>query len=116
MFAGLSAQVSNGTCNDELVKCTIETGRQLMDRIVALVRIRNQILAIVDRSDDRFAGFLIKEYLSRTELGCWCIKAIDEVAREKLFLHIIVIGIRIDEDVGERGCRISDVAGFREQP
>ena len=86
-----------------------------MDGIVTLVRIGNEILAIIDRPDDRFAGCLVEEYLLGTEIGCWSIQAIDEVAREKLFVHIIAIGIRIDEDIGERRCRISNIARLREQ-
>src|SRR5579862_6239689 len=90
---------------DRLVKAFGQGGWLVAD----LVSFRQRSVVIVNWSQ-RIAKIAIRdEYAFGTNVVGRRIKGNDEVARKEIFAPHGVDGFRIDEYVGEGGCRIADV-------
>ena len=72
--------------------------------MVDLVLQGQDILVVVDQANMPVAG--IEEDLLRAEVIRWRIQTDDEMAREQILPLHFINGVRVDEDVGERRCRI----------
>ena len=109
----LAPRIPDRPGNDEGAHRPHEAFGQHIDRMVDLVLHRQDVLVVVDQANMLVAG--IEEDLLRAEIVRRRVKADDEMAREQILLQRLVIGVRIDEDVGEGRGRVADIAAAVKQ-
>ena len=79
------------------------------------MRMRNEILTVVDRGNDGVASFVVQEDCLRTEVGGGRVQAIDEIPGKQVVSGGVAIRFWIDEDVSKGSCRVTDITGLREE-
>ena len=109
----LAPRIADRPGDDEGAHGLDQAFGQHIDRMVDLVLHRQDILVVVDQPDVPVAG--IEKHLLRAEIVRWRIQPDDEMPREQVLLQRLVIGVGVDEDVGEGRRRVADIAAAMEQ-
>ena len=104
----LTPRVADRPRDDESTHCLHQTAGQHVDRMVDLVLHREDVLVVFNQSNVAVAG--IQKYFLCPEVVRRRIKSDDEMARKQILPQRIVVGVGIDENVGEGRGGIANIA------